>query len=205
MEIPIIPEKTISEFYQNEFLSDAILKIDENELRFHKVILCAASEFFNYFSFKKGVKKNQGIQTILLLKSSFSRGNKKECAEKILKYCYNNQNFQSIEGDNTQYNCFTLLELSHSLGIKSLCKNLEKTIIKQFLKDNNMIKISEESNNFELPDLHKECTNRIKQKIGNATNKTKELNELKYDTFKDIFSADEIDLEGEKEIADLVL
>ena len=68
-----------------------------------------------------------------------------------------------------------------------------------------MIKISEESNNFELPDLHKECTNRIKQKIGNATNKTKELNELKYDTFKDIFSADEIDLEGEKEIADLVL
>ena len=90
-----------------------------------------------------------------------------------MKYCYNNQNFQSIEGDITQYNCFTLLELAHSLGIKSLCKNLEKTIIKQFLKDDNMIKISEESNNFELPDLHKECTNRIKQKIGNATIKQK--------------------------------
>ena len=58
MEIPIIPEKTISEFYQNEFLSDAILKIDENELRFHKVILCAASEFFIIiFHLKKVSKK----------------------------------------------------------------------------------------------------------------------------------------------------
>ena len=26
-----------------------------------------------------------------------------------------------------------------------------------------MIKISEESNNFELPELHKECTNKIKK------------------------------------------
>jgi len=68
-----------------------------------------------------------------------------------------------------------------------------------------MIKISEESNNFELPELHKECSNRIKKKIGNVSNKGKELTELNYETFKDIISSDEIDLEGEKEVADLVL
>ena len=206
---PIIPEKTISDFYQNEFLSDAILKLEENELKFHKVILCSASEFlYNYFSISKPSEENQGLPVVSIpeyMKSSFSRGNKKECAEKILKYCYNNQDFKCIEGDITQYNCFTILELAHCLGIKSLCKNLEKMIIKNFLKDDNMIKISEESNNFELPELHKECSNRIKKKIGNVTNKTKELTELNYDTFKDIISADEIDLEGEKEVADLVL
>ena len=205
-EPQIIPEKTISDFYQNDFLADAILKVDENEIKFHKVILSAASEFlYKYFELNKS---NEGMQTVLIpevMKSSFSRGNRKECAEKILKFCYNNQDFKSIEGDITQYNCFTMLEMAHCLGIKSLNKNLEKTIIKQFLKDDNMIKISEESNNFELPELHKECLKRIKQKIGNVSNKSKELTELNYETFKDIISADEIDLEGEKEIADLVL
>ena len=207
---PVIPEKTISDFYQNDFLADAILKVDENEIKFHKVILCAASEFlYKYFSTNKPNEENQGgIQTVLLpeiMKSSFSRGNKKECAEKIMKYCYNNQDIKSIESDITQYNCFTLLELAHCLGIKSLNKNLEKLIIKQFLKDDNMIKISEESNYFELPELHKECSNRIKKKIGNVSNKGRELTELNYETFKDIISSDEIDLEGEKEVADLVL
>ena len=207
---PVIPEKTISDFYQNDFLADAILKVDENEIKFHKVILCVASEFlYKYFSTSKTNEENQGgIQTVLLpeiMKSSFSRGNKKECAEKIMKYCYNNQDIKSIESDITQYNCFTLLELAHCLGIKSLNKNLEKLIIKQFLKDDNMIKISEESNYFELPELHKECSNRIKKKIGNVSNKGRELTELNYETFKDIISSDEIDLEGEKEIADLVL
>ena len=205
-EKPIIPDKTISDFFQNEFLADAILKVDENEIKFHKVVLCAASEFlYKYFTLNKS---NEGLQTVALpeiMKSSFSRGNKKECAEKILKYCYNNQDIKSIEGDITQYNCFTMLELAHCLGIKSLNKNLEKIIIKQFLKDDNMIKISEESNNFELPELHKECSNRIKKKIGNVSNKSKELTELNYETFKDIISSDEIDLEGEKEVADLVL
>ena len=52
------------------------------------------------------------------MKSSFSRGNKKECAEKIMKYCYNNQDIKSIESDITQYNCFTLLELELNHSIK---------------------------------------------------------------------------------------
>ena len=41
--------------------------------------------------------------------------------------------------------------------------------------------------------------------MGNVTNKAKELTELKYETFKDIISADELDIEGEKDVADLVI
>ena len=206
----IIPERTMSHFYGNDFLTDAILKTDEFELPFHKIVLSAASDFlYKYFTINKNNSPENQNKPIVnlpeIMKSSFSRGNKKECLEKILKYCYYNQDIKSIESDITQNNCFTLLELSHCLGIKSLNQNLEKMIIKHFLKDDNMIKISEESNNFELPELHKECTNKIKKCIGNVTNKAKELTEVEYDTFKDIISADELDVEGEKDVADLVI
>ena len=206
----IIPERTMSHFYGSQFLTDAILKVDEHEIPFHKIVLCAASDFlYKYFNMNQNAQENPNQKTIVnlpeIMKSSYSRGNKKECLEKILKYCYYNQDIKSIESDITQNNCFTLLELSHCLGIKSLNQNLEKLIIKHFLKDDNMVKISEESNNFELPELHKACSNKIKKNIGNVTNKAKELTELKYDTFKDIISADELDVEGEKDVADLVI
>ena len=208
LEKPIAPQRTMSDFYGMDFLTDAILKVDDFELPFHKIVLCAASDFlYKYFTLNPGTQDNQKTIVNLpeIMKSSFSRGNKKECLEKILKYCYHNQDIKSIESDITQNNCFTLLELSHCLGIKSLNQNLEKLIIKHFLKDDNMIKISEESHNYELPELHKECANKIKKSMGNITNKTKELTELKYDTFKDIISADELDVEGEKDVADLVI
>ena len=204
----IIPERTLSHFYGTQFLTDAILKVDEYEIPFHKVVLCAASDFmYKYFNLNQNLQENQKPVVVLpeIMKSSYSRGNKKECVEKILKYCYYNQDIKSIESDITINNCFTLLELSHCLGIKSLNQNLEKLIINYFLKDDNMIKLSEESNNYELPELHKECSNKIKKSIGNVTNKAKELTELKYDTFRDIVSADELDVEGEKDVADLVL
>ena len=208
LEKEITPERTMSHFYGNDFLTDAILKTEEFEIPFHKVILSAASDFlYKYFTLNKNNQENQKTLVNLpeIMKSSFSRGNKKECLEKIFKYCYYNQDIKSIESDITQNNCFTLLELSHCLGIKSLIKNLEKMIIKHFLKDDNMIKISEESNNFELPELHKECSNKIKKNMGNVTNKAKELTEVEYEAFKDIISADELDVEGEKEVADLVI
>ena len=167
LEKEIIPDRTMSYFYGNNFLTDAILKTEEFEIPFHKIVLCSASDFiYNYFSLNKNIQEENQKSIVNLpeiMKSSYSRGNKKECLEKIIKYCYYNQDIKSIESDITQNNCFTLLELSHCLGIKSLNQNLEKLIIKHFLKDDNMIKISEESNNMELPELHKECSNKIKK------------------------------------------
>ena len=204
----VIPERTISNFYGNDFLSDAVLKVDEFNLPFHKIVLCSASDFlYKYFTLNKNEQQNQKAVVTLpeIMKSTYSRGNKKDCMDKIIKYCYNNQDIKSIESDITQNNCFTMLELSHCLGIKSLNQNLEKLIIKHFLKDDNMIKLSEESINYELPELQKACANKIKKSLGNVTNKAKEMIDLDYDTFKDVISADELDVEGEKEVAELVL
>ena len=200
------PDRTISYYYGKEFLSDAILKDDNFELPFHKIILCSASNFLNdYFTINPDMTQKSTVILPEVMKSSFSQGDKRDCLDKILKYCYFNQDIKSIESDITQNNCFTFLELAHCLQIKSLCVNLEDLIIKEFLKDDNMIKISEESNIFELDELYKECSNRIKRNLWNISNKNKVLTELKYETFKDIISADEIDVEQEKDIADLVI
>ena len=206
LEKAIIPERTISNYYGNDFLTDAILKGENFELSFHRIILCPASDFLNnYFKKNPDITQKSIVELPKIMKSSLSQGNKKECLDKILKYCYYNQDINSIESDITQNNCFTFLELAHCLQIKSLCSNLEKIIIKHFLKDENMIKISEESNIFELDELRKECSNKIKTSLGNIKNKSKELTELKYDTFKDIISSDELDVEQEKDVAELVI
>ena len=139
LEKPVEPERLISHFYGSDFLTDAILKADDIELPFHKVVLSAASDFlYKYFALNKDAKAEDNKKVIVklpeIMKSIYSRGNIKECLEKILKYCYYNQDIKSIESDIIQNNCFTLLELSHCLGIKSLNKNLEKLIIKHFLK-----------------------------------------------------------------------
>ena len=206
LEKPIIPERTISNYYGNEFLTDAILKGENFEIPFHKIILCPASDFLNnYFTLNPDISQKSNVDLPEIMKSSLSQGNKKECLDKIFKYCYNNQDIHSIESEITLNNCFTFLELAHCLQIKSLCWNLEKIIIKNFLKDENMIKISEESNIYELEELKKECSNKMKQNLGNIPNKAKELTQLKFDTFKDIISSDELDVEQEKEVADLVI
>ena len=206
LEKIIIPERAISNYYGNDFLTDAILKDENFELSFHKIILCPASDFLNnYFKENPDITQKSIVKLPENIKSSLSQGNKKECLERILKYCYYNQDISSIESDITQNNCFTFLELAHCLQIKSLCSNLEKIIIKNFLKDENMIKISEESNIFELDELRKECSNKIKKNLGNIKNKSKELTELKYDTFKDIISSDILDVEQEKDVAELVI
>ena len=245
---PILPERTLSSFYGKDFLSDAILKTEEFEIPFHKLVLCSASNFLNkYFNFlisnpnqnpnqqqppqpapaeqpndpnaqqnpQPNVQQNVIVENKIngkdvvkipeILSSYFSKGNKKDCMEKLIKYCYYNQDIKSIESEITQYNCFTMLELSHCLDIKSLNTNLEKLIIKNFVNNDNMVKLAQESKNFELPNLYKECIYKIKKNLGKLKSRNRELTELNFDSFKDIISSDEIDVEDEKEISDLVI
>ena len=54
LEKEILPERTMSYFYGNDFLTDAILKTEEFEIPFHKIVLCSASDFlFKYFKLNK--------------------------------------------------------------------------------------------------------------------------------------------------------
>ena len=207
LEKPTIPNRTLPYFFLQDYLSDSILKFDQNEIPFHKIIISTASDFFfEYFKTLKNPYERTEVNLPEYIKSSLSEEiNNKEIIENIFKYCYHNQDINSIEESITKDNVFNYVEMSHCLQIKSLNENLEKIIIKNFLNEENIVKICEESLLFEMEEVHKQCKEYIIKNLGNIKNAKKELTILKYDTFKDIISSDEIDAESEKDICDLVI
>ena len=207
LEKPIIIERTFPYFFLNDYLSDATLKFDNTEIPFHKIIISSASDFFfEYFKTLKNPYEKIEVNLPEYIKSSLSSEfNKKEIIENIFKYCYNNQDIKTIEEKITKHNFFNYIEMAHCLKIKSLKENLEKIIIKNFLNEDNIVKICEESLIYEMNEVHKQCKENIISNLRNIQNAKKGMVQLKYDTFKDIISSDEIDTENEKDICDLVI
>ena len=219
----IIPERNLLKYVNNQFLSDAILKCDNNEYYFHKIILCASSDYINSAisepvdnneknkkeeDNKNENKKENEKMTINfpeIISSSFGGGNRKNCIEKILNYCYNNQDFKCIDSDINQYNIFTFLELSHSLGIKSLKLHLEKKIINNYIGRDNVSKLAIESKMFDLQKLNKECIKFIINNFKYLKEFKNDIIDLDFDTFKQIINSNEINIESERDISDLVI
>ena len=110
---PIVLERSLCDYINNNFLSDAVLKLNDFEFYFHKIVLIVCSDFLNNFfiSIKPEEKqpeekkeneeenneakpqddkyKNKIVVNFPeIISSSFGGGNKKNCLEKILKYCY---------------------------------------------------------------------------------------------------------------------
>ena len=203
----IQPSREIPYFFLNDYLSDAILKFDKNEIPFHKIIISSASDFFfDYFKTIKNPYEKIEVNLPEYIKSSLRADiNNKEIVENIFKYCYNNQDIKIIEEKITKNNCFNYVEIAHCLKIKSLKEHLEKIIINNFLNEENEIKICEESNLFEMENVFKQCKENIIKNLGNIPNSKKEMTLLKYDIFLDIISSDELDVQNEKDICDLVI
>ena len=203
----IQPSREIPYFFLNDYLSDAILKFDNNEIPFHKIIISSASDFFfDYFKTIKNPYEKIEVNLPEYIKSSLRADiNNKEIVENIFKYCYNNQDIKIIEEKITKNNCFNYVEIAHCLKIKSLKEHLEKIIINNFLNEENEIKICEESNLFELENVFKQCKENIIKNLGIIPNSKKEMTLLKYDIFRDIISSDELDVQNEKDVCDLVI
>ena len=203
----IQPSREIPYFFLNDYLSDAILKFDNNEIPFHKIIISSASDFFfDYFKTIKNPYEKIEVNLPEYIKSSLRADiNNKEIVENIFKYCYNNQDIKIIEEKITKNNCFNYVEIAHCLKIKSLKEHLEKIIINNFLNEENEIKICEESNLFEMENVFQQCKENIIKNLGNIPNSKKEMTLLKYDIFRDIISSDELYVQNEKDICDLVI
>ena len=224
-ENEILPERSLSNYINNKFLSDAILKLKENEFYIHKIVLCSCSDYINnqFISnpqqkekekneenkeSKENIIDNKDMAIINfpeIIPSSFGGGNRLNCIDKILKYCYSNQVFKSIESDINQYNIFTLLELSHCLGIKTLKLNLENKIMRNYLDKDNVAKLALESKIFDLHKLNKECINFIIQNFKEVKIFKNDILDLDYDTFKQIMSSEQINIDKEKDISDFVI
>ena len=231
---PIIPERSLTDYINDQFLSDAILKLNDIQFYFHRIILISCSDYINnyFISLKNNnnsetkpleeIKpENEGNTEIKdfqnkdqnkiiinfpeIISSSFGGDNKKNCLEKILKYCYSNQNFKSIESDINQYNIFTLLEMSHSLGIKSLKLNLENKIIKKYLGKDNATKLALESKIFDLKKLNKEAINYITENFKEVKIFKNDIIDLDFESFKNLMNSDKINIFSEKDISEFIL
>ncbi len=233
----IIPERSLPNYINNKFLADAILKLNNHEFYFHKIILCSCSDYINNIILnsrsdsdpipeQEPEKKNEnekndennnnnndspdkGNRTVIyfpeIIPSSFGGGNRNMAIEKILKYCYTNQDFKSIESDINQYNVFCLLELAHSIGIKSLKLHLEKKIIKNYIEKDNVTKLIIESKIFDLPKLNKECISFIINNFKHVKIFKSDIIDLDFNTFKQIIESDDINIDNEKDISDFVI
>ena len=207
-ERPIIPSKDILYFYNNIHLSDSTLKYNEIELPFHRVVLCSASNYIDNY-FKQIDENNFQKETVLipeLVTKDNSKGDVKYSLDLILKYCYANQKFDAIKNELDDDNLAYLLAFSHSLQINSLIQNLEREIIKNAVKDHNVIKIAQDSILFELPELHNFAIEKIKKDYSNLKNLNveKEILNFNFEDFKNFVSSDELDVENEKEICELI-
>ena len=111
----IQPSREIPYFFLNDYLSDAILKFDNNEIPFHKIIISSASDFFfDYFKTIKNPYEKIEVNLPEYIKSSLRADiNNKEIVENIFKYCYNNQDIKIIEEKITKNNCFNYVEIAN--------------------------------------------------------------------------------------------
>ena len=205
----IIPQKTILTFFGDSFLCDALLKSDDIEMKFHKIIMCAGSKYiFDVFNQFPNIQKTETGQAIVPLPeniiSEFSKGNIKDCLEIVTKYCYANQEFDSIKGELNVDNVFTVLSFAHCLGVQSLMDNLEEFLMEAFVNEENVAKVINESIIYGLPKLKEFCAMKINAAFANPTNLSALL-DCNYETFKAIVQNDNLDVDNEKIVCDLVL
>ena len=197
-----IPERTIFSYYNSNFLSDALLKGNNFSIPCHKIILSAASNFVNEYLKNSNEKE---IPIPELIESNFSKSSPNEAIDIILKYIYSNQNIEEIKNLINEYNIFTILQFSHSLGILNLNHYLEDLIIQNHINNETVSKLINDSILFELPKLENECVKYLSKNFGNVINNSKDdILNYDFDTFRNLVSSEEIDTEGEKEICDLI-
>jgi hypothetical protein len=207
-ENPIVPSKDLLMFFNNSHLTDSVLKLNDIEIPFHRVVLCSASEYIDNY-FKQLDENDYKKETVLVpevVTNDSSKGDVKNCLDLILKYCYANQRFDVIKNDLDDDILGNMLAFSHCLQINSLLQNLEREIIHNVVKDNNVLKIAQDSLLFELPILHNFAMEKIKKNYSNLkiNNVQKEILNFGFDDFKNFVSSDEIDMENEKEICELI-
>ena len=205
----IIPQRTILTFFGDSFLSDALLKSGDIEMKFHKIIMCAGSKYiYDVFNQFPNIQKTESGQAIVPLPetitSQFSKGNIKDCLELVTKYCYANQEFDSIKAELNVDNVFTVLSFAHCLGVQSLMDNVEQFLMETFVNEENVAKVINESIIYGLPKLREFCAMKINAAFANPSN-LNALLDCNYETFKAVVQNDNLDVNNEKIVCDLVL
>ena len=217
----------LQSFLENIKYSDFFIKntITDKLIKAHKVVIASASKFVDEVfdqvnDFPLALSESQEgkqfeIVPIPPVINSINDNNDKNKLESdsyldiIIKYCYANQNFDSIEKSITENNVYALLRYATSFKIVLLTEELSKYISnKGLLNIENCGKTLNEALMLENESLITECLKLIIDHfqivLNNKVEKESLLN-LPFDIFKKITSDDNIIVENEKQVCDLIL
>ncbi|OMJ74966.1 hypothetical protein SteCoe_25993 [Stentor coeruleus] len=179
-------------FYNNSFLSDCKISIDDCEFIAHKLILAAYSQYFN------NLFKSNEETTINLPQLSYSNTNSmsiKEIFPFILNYMYTFQSPENTINFLSTSTAFTTLALSKALDINRLIESTEKYILQEILSPQTALDVLNQSITLESSNLIQESSKIISQNLEFIL-QTENLNEkmslIPYDIIKNILTSSEI-------------
>ena len=178
---------------KNEQFCDVILEVgsgdDQARLKAHRVVLCAASPFFNNALNSDMKEKKEGV--IRLEETS------KAVMEEVLEYLYTGQ--VEIHEDNA----FDLLEIADFLVVPSL-KKLTCDFVLRNLSPSNCIDAYYTAVKYQSPELEEEAKNFIFEDFMDVT-ESAEFQNLSVTEIEEWISSDYITVNGEYDVFQVIV
>ncbi|OMJ87139.1 hypothetical protein SteCoe_11214 [Stentor coeruleus] len=192
-------------FYNNPFLSDCQISIDDCQFIAHKLVLAAYSEYFN------NLFKSNEETTINLPQLSYSNIHSmslKEVFPFILKYMYTFLNSESTIDFLNSSTVYTVLSISKALNIKGLIESTEKYILQEILTPQTALDVLNQSILLETSIIIQESSKVISQNLElilQTENIIEKMSSIPYNIIKNILSSSEIKVSQEVSIYNFLI
>lgn len=191
-------------FMNNNFLCDAVIKLQDKSFKVHKVVV-AASSLYYYRLFENENKTEFDFPPYIEPKNS--KTSLKEVFETVLKYIYSNQNPETLSEDLNESTASSYLAIGYSLGINSLIKLSCEYIINQILTPENSIDYLTEGIKYYSDHLLQASSLKLVKNFQALVKNPKilsEVMELPYKVIVGVVSSDELNVDNEKVVYDFL-
>jgi len=167
----------ISNLYQNDQFSDVTLKVDNQSIRAHKVILASRSEYFSALLFG-GLKETHSSEIEISLDTPIA------AFQNILKYLYTGKLDIGQEPENQILDLYLLVDI---YGVSELQTSLFSFITTHMINIENVIDVFNFAAKWNFENLKEECFSFLDKNVCKLIN-GESLNKLAACHFDEFFS-----------------
>lgn len=152
-------ENRLGLFVHNPTFSDITLVNqikNQATYKVHRVVVASGSKYLNR------VFKWHPHMKVIELPVPTLQNNEKHSDDqiaRILKYMYNNQDFESIKEEVTKANIYSLYSHAYFLECEKLCEDLQNHILNELLHLDTVAHFLQEAIEFQMPAVLQETTN----------------------------------------------
>ena len=192
------------EFFNNSFLSDCKIQVEDCQFFAHKIVLAAYTKYF-YEYFKTN---NEGDLTLpSYIQPTLSKMTIKEIFPHVLKFLYSNISSDSIVEVLDSNTAFMFLSLSQCLDIKKLGEIAENFIILDILGADTAVTVLNEGLLFKNNTIIKASLSILIKNFENlwTSSETREqILKLPFEIILDILSNSGLSVKSENEVYDFI-